>query len=148
MTREVSVKELEAARRSPAQELGDLTKQGEGTTRTDGIPIVGPLQYPAGPKPCGKGGKKPQAAGEAAVQTPTFGGKPPGLSLPAASNQETDAIAKKKTRMRKDPPPRLTEKQLECVSRARDICSMMESPSGNRHLSDNLFFRRGGYGVR
>ena len=66
--------------------------EGEGpSTRTGGITIIGPVKYPAGPKPRGTGAKSglPTKGGEKGKPVP--GGKPPGLSFPhPVENQEKD----------------------------------------------------------
>ena len=59
MSREVTIKELEAERRALGRDLDDLNRRGGGGKTTGGIPlpIVEQKKYPVGPKPAGKGSK-------------------------------------------------------------------------------------------
>lgn len=42
--------------------------------------------------------------------------------------------------MAKDPPPRLSDKQVQGVSRALDIWALIGNHSGETHMSDNIFY--------
>ena len=103
--REVSVNELGAEKIGIKQELRDAAFGKEEEIRTGGIPISGPPNYPTGPKPHGKGGKKPQRARDAARQTRTLVGKPTGLVLADVPSRREYSSAKRKTRIAKGPPP-------------------------------------------
>ena len=145
-TREVSAKEMQAEKRAIEQELN--------ATRTGGISIVGPLKFPLGPLPWGKGKKKmpknPPQEAASSPRGPTLGGMPPGLSLP--SPREADiielapkaALATQTQRSReKDHEPRISEAEYRSFGRALDIWARIENPGGNPDITDDIFYEEG-----
>ena len=123
LTREAAIKELEAERRALDQELEELNRREKEEKRTGGIPLPIEVQkkYPCGPKPICKGSKPARTGAQGKSPNPTIGGKPPGLRL--EQNEDGLAAGKKEKEPRgpKGPKPRLSEKQLQVVSRALDI---------------------------
>ena len=91
-TREVAAKELQAEKRSLGQEKRaseqeisaskvPIATPGIAGSRTGGVPIVGPIRFPAGPLPWGKGSRCARQDQPAiSPQGPMLGGEPPGLS--------------------------------------------------------------------
>ena len=83
--REVELGELRASRRSMRQEM----KEWEGppsSTRTRGIPLIGPIRYPAGAKEKGKGQWAMNRGRDGEKGGSVRGGLPPGLFFHAAAS--------------------------------------------------------------
>ena len=111
-SREVSLKEMQAEKRAIEQEIN--------ASRTGGISIVGPVKFPLGPLPWGKGRKKipKNTTREAASSSggPALGGRPPELSLPSPREADiidlapkVELVTKTQKNREKEPVPRITD---------------------------------------
>ena len=131
-TRELSSKELQAEESAAEQELA--------ATRTGGIPIVGPIKYPAGPLLWETGKKVPTH--EAAISSggPTLGGLPPGLRLPSPPEAVEAKTSKNRRRREREPDPRISDEEYKNVGRALGNWAMIETPLGDQNITDDIFF--------
>ena len=131
-TREVSAEEMQAEKRAIEQEMR--------ATRTGGIPIVGPIRYPTGPLPWGAGKKMTPAEAASSSQGPILGGLPPGLSLTPHPVAADDSMSKSQRHCDEEPTPRITDEEFKNAGRALDIWARLENPTGDPHISDDIFF--------
>ena len=73
--------------------MGDLYSRSSSSTGTGGIPIIGPINYPTGPKAKGKGNRRQAVSRE--DESPGCairGGLPPGFPPAAASAVYTGPV--------------------------------------------------------
>ena len=127
----MSAKEIQAEKRAIEQELRP--------TRTGGIPIVGPIRYPAGPLPWGAGEKSSSPNAACSSGGPTIGGLPPGLRLTPPPVVFENTSPKSQRHRDKEPTHRISKEEFDNVGNGSDIWARLENPIGNPHISDDIF---------
>ena len=147
-TREVSVKELEAEKRALDQEKRALgqelaaarqqqAKSSGVTKRAGGIPIVGPIRYPVGPLPWGKGSRAVAQEQARSSGDHTRGGLPPGLCV---AHPPVEQVSKRQKAREKDPEPRISDKEFEGLKQAIELWSLLGNKEGVEHLNGDLLY--------
>ena len=107
-TRDVQAGELRVGRRALKQEMSDLTERSPNATRPGGIPIIGPIRYPTGPRDKGSGIRTQAESSGVAPGGAISGGFPPGLRLPPPPVPFYAAPSKRQARMQNTPSARLS----------------------------------------
>ena len=127
-TREFHIGELRAGKRAMRQGVGDLDSRSPSIARTGGIPIVGPIRYPTGPKAKGKG-NSPAGSGEEEVPGGAVrGGFPPGLFLPPPPLPYPKVPPKRPQRIQNTPVARLTDEEYKVASKGLDFRPIVGGP--------------------